>query len=90
MCYGKYTPDPRRSRAYRASLGPRHDECGLRYRPGEYTVNGDGSITLREIGTIRPPGLPPPALIPRSAVVILYQDGGGWAAEIESAKESQS
>ena len=70
--------------------GPRHDECGLRYRPGEYTVNGDGSITLREIGTIRAPGLPPPALIPRSAVVILYQDGGGWAVEIEPVKESQS
>jgi hypothetical protein len=68
--------------------GPRHDCCGMRYAPGEYTLSRD-AITLPDIGAVPTPGLAP-AFIPKSAAAIVYRDGAGWTVEFNEEEGAQS
>jgi hypothetical protein len=67
--------------------GPRHDRCGMRYDPGEYTVTWDG-ITIPGIGTVRMDL--PPAFVPKSAAAIVWHDGTGWAVEFDKEEGDRS
>jgi hypothetical protein len=57
-----------------------HGKCGMRYLPGEYTLNR-GGITLPGIGTV---GMEGAAFAPKGVPVIVYRGADGWTAEFEA------
>lgn len=72
---------PSRGLAGEDCEGPRHQRCGLRYEPAEYTLTPPGirqAIGLPGIGVIRVSGA---EVVPDAAAAIVYCDSHGWTVE---------